>query len=206
MSKPIDNYFEAGLEALDAADYAAAVEIFSKALRLSLGDLGEVLRYRGIAYAYLGDNERALADFNAALQQNPYDADAYNERGNLLRLSGELRAAVSDYNSALRIDPEYAEAYYNRALAFEALGLLPEAEDDLSAAIQRNPGIAPAYEVRGRVRAAQQRYSDAIHDLQRYLRMGGGRQYDNHAETQSFILVLRLRRFFQFFRIFRPGR
>jgi len=188
------DYVEEGLALMESGDYTGAVESFSKALRLTLGDLATVLVYRGDAYAAQGEHDLALADFNEALRQNPYLPEAYAARGNLRRLLGDLYGAVEDHTAALQIEPEFLEAYYNRALALEELHLLAEAEADLTRVLTLNPGVALGYYARGQIRAARRDYTGAISDLQRYLRMGGGRTYDNHGETQSLLLTLQFRR------------
>lgn len=188
----LDNYFEQGLTHFENQEYERAVELFTKALRLSLGDLAETLLYRGLSYAYLEAYDKAMADFNGALQRNAYYPDAYNERGNMFRMDGNLEAAIRDYSAAIRLDESHYAAYYNRALTYEQLGEYEDAEDDLNKTIDLNPTIAPAYEVRGRVRATLRKYNAAINDLERYLRMGGGREFDNHSETQSLIWQLRI--------------
>lgn len=190
----MDDYFERGIAALEAADYHQAVDALTRAYRLSLGDLAEVLLYRGMAFAYLGEEERALEDFNESLQRNPYRADAYNERGTLFRLRGDHTAAVRDYSNALAIDPALYEAAYHRALAYEALNETTAAEADLTRALELNPDITTAYELRGRLRAARNEYDGAISDFERYLRLGGGREYDNQSEVQSYLLSLRVQR------------
>lgn len=196
-----DNYFEQGIAAFEAGEYEQAIELLTRAYRLSLGDLAEILLYRGEAYAYLGDLEQALEDFNESIERNPYRAAAYNERGNARRFQGDYQNAVRDYTYALALEKDNIEAAYHRALAHEALGAYEAAEADLSHALDLNPGIASAYELRGRIRAAHRAYDGAIADLTRYLRMGGGREYDNQSEIQSQLLILRLQRFF--FRLFR---
>jgi tetratricopeptide (TPR) repeat protein len=199
MNAPITNYFEKAIDFYNASDYEAAIELLDRAFRLSLGDLAEILVYRGSSYAYLGDYENAMEDFNAAIRRNPYLAEAYNERGSLLRLQEQHERAIIDYTMALRIDPDHYEACYNRALSHVALKQHEEAEADLTRALELNPGIAPAYEIRGRVRAEQLNYDGAIDDLRRYLRMGGGREFDNHSEIQSYLINLRINKFLSYF-------
>lgn len=199
MDTPVDNYFEQGLEYYESGQYEAAIDLLTKALRLSLGDLAEILVYRGMSYAYLEAYDRAMQDFSAAIDRNPYMADAYNERGSLFNLLGQPERALLDLDAAVRLDPVHYAAYYNRALAHEKLEQIAEAEADLSATIDLNPGVAPAYELRGRIRASQQDYEGAIADLERFLRMGGGREFDNQSEIQSLILSLRMNHFFSRF-------
>ena len=95
---------------------------------------------------------------------------------------------------AIHIEPDYDQAHFNRALAYEARRRYAEAETDLTRALKLNPELKPAYEARGRIRAAQFNYDEAIADLSYYLRSGGGREYDNHSETQGYLLILRIQR------------
>lgn len=195
MAERHDNYFEQGVTALDAEDYPAAVEAFTRAYRLSLGDLAQVLLYRGEAYFCMGAYDRALEDFEESIERQPRNPEAYNEHGNILRFQGEFARAIQDFTSALAFDPDHYEATYNRALAYEASGHLPEAEADLTRTLDLNPELIAAYELRGRLRAARHDYSGAIEDFSQYLRAGGGRVYDNQSDIQSQLITLRLTRF-----------
>lgn len=195
MTQPITSYFDQALACMDDGDYEAAVDYLTRALKLRLGDLAAVMLHRGIALAYLDRVEAAKADFDAAIQQNPHLADAYNERGNLLRLQGDPDEAIADYTIALRLEPDHYAAAYNRALAHEALKQYDEAEADLTMALRLQPNLAPAYEARGRVRTHTGDLSGAIADLREYLRRGGGHEFDNHSEIQSLLVNLRISHF-----------
>lgn len=195
MATQANTYFDQALIHLDAEEYAEAVEMLTRAYRLSLGDLAEVLLYRGIAYAYLQAYDDAWDDFNDALRRNPFLADAYNERGNLLRLKGDFENAIADFSAVLHIDGQHEAAYYNRALSYEELRRYAEAEADFDRALAMNPQLVQAYEGRGRVRARLRKYDAAIADLEQYLQMGGGHTYDNHSDVQSYIINLRINKF-----------
>jgi tetratricopeptide (TPR) repeat protein len=190
----MDTYYDEGIQQLNNGNYEQAIESFSKALRLSLGDLADVLLQRGLAYASMGDYVRALADMDASLEQDSRRMETYNERGNVLRFLERFREALQDFSTALYMDDGFTEARYNRALCYEELGMFQEAVQDLTQVIAQNPTLAQAYEARGRIYAQLKTYEAAITDLQRYLRMGGGREYDNHSETQAYIITLRLQR------------
>ena len=189
-----DNYFDSGLRLMDKGDFAGAVAMFDSAIKLGLGDLAAVYLCRAEALAALGRWHDAEESVNSALEIEPYMAAAYNERGNIRRARPDDEAAINDYTMAIHIEPDYDEAHYNRALAYEARRRYAEAEADLTRALKLNPELKAAYEARGRIRAAQFKFDAAIADLSYYLRSGGGRENDNHSETQGYLLILRAQR------------
>lgn len=189
-----DSYFERGLRRLEAGDYEGAIALFDSAIKLGLGDIAEMHVCRGEALAALGRGDEALTSINAALEIEPYLAAAYLERGNIRGRRRELEAAINDYTMAIHIEPEFDEAYFSRALAYEERKRYADAEADLTRALRLNPDLLAAYEARGRTRAAQFKLDGAIADLSAYLRRGGGAQFDNHSETQGYLLILRAQR------------
>lgn len=196
MTQPEGNYFEKGLRLLEAGEFDGAVALFDSAIKLGLGDIAEIYLCRGQALAALGRWQAAIESINAALEIEPYLAAAYLERGNIQLERRNIEGAVNDYTMAIHIEPEFDEAYFSRALAYEERKRYADAEADLTRALDLNPNLLAAYEARGRARAAQFKFDDAIADLSAYLRSGGGRQFDNHSETQGHLLILRAQRLF----------
>ncbi len=188
------DYFERGLGLLDAGDPAGAILEFDRAIKLGLGDIAAIYVCRGAACASLGQLEAALESVNAAIEREPYMAAAYHERGKTRHLGRDYDAAISDFTMAIHIEPDYAEAHFNRALAYEARGRYAEAERDFTRTLELNRHALQAYEARGRARAAQFKLDAAIADLSHYLRSGGGKAFDNHSETQGYLLILRVQR------------
>ena len=193
-SEPEAGYAERGLRQLEAGDFEGAIALFDSAIKLGLGDIAEIYVCRGEALAALGRGDEALKSINAALEIEPYLAAAYLERGNIRERRREYDAAINDYTMAIHIEPEFAEAYFSRALAYEERKRYADAEADLTRTLDLNQNLLAAYEARGRMRAAQFKFDEAIADLSAYLRRGGGRQFDNHSETQGYLLILRAQR------------
>ncbi len=189
-----ENYVDQGLHALEGGDYSTAIDVFTKALRLSLGDLAEIHYRRGVAYWGLNDDEQALADWDEALRRNPYHSAAYYERAQVWEQRGNDEAAAQDYSRAVTLNPRMAEGWFARGLLYERLGHLEAADHDFTQALRLQEDMVLAYEARGRVRAARRAYDGAIADLREYLKRGGGHTYDNQSETQSHILSLRVTR------------
>jgi Flp pilus assembly protein TadD len=70
---------------------------------------------RGIAYGEKGQYDRAISDFNKAIEINPRYSKAYNNRGIVYRLKGQYDQAISDFNKAMEINPMDGQAYNNLA-------------------------------------------------------------------------------------------
>ena len=185
------DYFEAGLRLLDDGELEAAIAMFDRAIKLGLGDLAAVYVCRAEALADLQRWQEALDSIKGALKIEPYMAAAYHQRGHIWRARRQHEQAVNDYTMAIHIEPNDAEAHVSRAMAYEAQRRYAEAEADLTRALKLDAELKAAYEARGRVRAAQFKYDEAIADLSHYLRSGGGKDYDNHSETQGYLLILR---------------
>ncbi len=72
-----------------------------------------------------GETNRAIADYDIALQLDPALANIFNARGELHRKNGDRPKALADFAAALRLNPEHASArsnYHALALELERLG------------------------------------------------------------------------------------
>ena len=111
----------------------------------------------GVEACEKGNYAEAIENYNKAIESDPNDALAYNNRGLAYTEVGEPEAAMSDYSKAIELKPDYAEAYFNRGLAYLNLAPLgwgnPEMVQkgiaDLTKAIELKPEYADAYYHRG---------------------------------------------------------
>ncbi len=71
--------------------------------------------HRGAVYAAKGDLDKAIADFDEAINQDPQNAVAHAERGIAYAEKGHLNKAISGFTEALKIDPKNIEANNNLA-------------------------------------------------------------------------------------------
>ena len=93
--------------------------------------------------------DKAIAEYNEAIELDPKYADAYFNRGNANYNKGQYDQAIDDYTKAIEINPGFAEAYANRGLAYaQGKGQFDQAISDFNKAIGINPGYAMAYNYR----------------------------------------------------------
>jgi tetratricopeptide (TPR) repeat protein len=119
----------------------------------------------------LGDVERAVVNYDRAIELDPDYAEAYNHRGAARDDQGDLEGAIADYDTAIQIDPDDFAAYYNRGNAHYDQGDLAGAIADYDRAIELDPENAAAYNNRGNARYAQGDLEGAIADYDRAIQL-----------------------------------
>ena len=120
--------------------------------------------FRGNAYHYKGDYDRAIADWDRAIQLKPDYADAYNNRGLTYDSKGDHDRAIADYDKAVQLKPDFAEAYLGRGAAYNYKGDYDRAIADYDKAVQLKPDYAGAYNNRGIAYDSKGDHDQAIAD------------------------------------------
>ena len=88
-----------------------------------------------------GRTEKALKDFNRAINIDPTHQDGYLGRADTLNVMGRYEESITDYNKALEIKPSLAQAYVNRAIAYSHLGQYEKAIADYEKGLELDPEI-----------------------------------------------------------------
>ena len=96
----------------------------------------------------------AIAACNAAIKENPHDAEAYHGRGSAFARKGENDRALADYSQAIKLSPEYAMPYFNRGLVLESKNQLQQALSDYKRAAELDPSDDDSTKAIARVAAA----------------------------------------------------
>ena len=97
-----------GVSAYAADDWDNAINQLTVALSVAKPnkaalDPATIYFYRGTAYGYKKEYDRAIADFNQALLLNPKYAYAFNNRGSAYELKGDKVKAIESYRQALAV-------------------------------------------------------------------------------------------------------
>ena len=108
------------------------------------------------------DYENAIADYDMAIQLNPYHANAYNNRGNVKYKLGQYDAAIADYDMTIKLKSDHVDAYNNRGNVKYKLGQYDAAIADYDTAIYLNPDHVDTYNNRGKAKHNLGQYDAAI--------------------------------------------
>ncbi|MFK7906533.1 MAG: caspase family protein [Chitinophagales bacterium] len=115
--------YQQGIKAYNNEDYKVAIKLLTKVIDADEGFVDFAYNFRGESNQILGANNKALEDYNKAIEVNPNYAMAYQNRG-MLRQSYlfDYEGALKDYNMAIRLDAKFELAYFNRASLKYSMG------------------------------------------------------------------------------------
>lgn len=144
----------AGNAAFGEGRFEAAVEAYTRAILagdLEPGALAVAFNNRGVAYGELDDHDRAIRDYEQALDLRSGDATARRN----LRIGHVRRAiaavalreydqALADYDRAAGLDPAHAPTFLQRGRLRLTLGEPGPAAADLRRALELDPAGAEA--------------------------------------------------------------
>ncbi len=119
---------------------------------------------RGAAFQKTGLLDKAVADYEAAIDLDPTDYRAYISLGAVLEQTGRFNRAQEADERAIALNPSSHEAFRNRGVLLEKMGRFDEAIADYTRAIALQPTYFEAYNNRGLTYAKTGRLQEAIAD------------------------------------------
>lgn len=135
---------------------------------------------RGLRAKEEGKMEEAIQEYSKAINKDPRNAAAYNNRGVVYDDLEQYERAIEDYDKAIELNPDYAIAYYNRGIAYQDLIQYEEAIEDYNRAIELNSGYTAAYNNRGNMYRRLKQYREAIKDYDKAVELDPGYAYAYH--------------------------
>ncbi|MBC8358067.1 MAG: tetratricopeptide repeat protein, partial [Candidatus Aminicenantes bacterium] len=122
---------------------------------------------RGFSYFTKGLYDKAMSDYNKAIEIDPKNSRAYNFRGTGYHYKGLYDKAIADYTKAIELDPKNATGYAIRGDVYHAKGLYDRAISDFTKAIELEPKYeyVDAYIGRGLAYGHKGLYDQAIADF-----------------------------------------
>jgi len=131
---------------------------------------------RGNAYEQKNDHDKAIADYNKAIELDPKYAKAYNDRGNAYVQKGGHDKAIADYSKAIELNPKDDDAYTGRAWSYFKAGKAAQGLPDAERSLELYPHNAHALDTRGHIFEALGRREEAIADYRKTLVLDPGEE------------------------------
>jgi tetratricopeptide (TPR) repeat protein len=121
-------------------DLDEAIALYTRSL--GLYPTAEAYTFRGWAYSFLGDIERAIGECKKAIETDPTFGNPYNDIGSYLMKLGRLDEAPPWFEkakSSVRYGPRHFP-YMNLARLYANQGMIARAIDELDGALEHAPG------------------------------------------------------------------
>lgn len=126
---------------------------------------GAAYSNRAGAFMAKGDYDRALADYDMAVQLYPEVAASWMNRGMLWGRKEDFDRAIADLTKAIQLDPSLWKSFNNRCNAWRAKGEYIKAKEDIDQAIRLAPNEPLPYALRGELWRLMGDLDAAIADL-----------------------------------------
>nr|XP_044621462.1 tetratricopeptide repeat protein 6 isoform X1 [Equus asinus] len=148
---------------LQMGDNSAAIQDINAAIKINT--TAEFLTNRGVIHQFMGQQQNAMKDYQAAISLNPEYSLAYFNAGNIYFHHRQFSQASDYFSKALKFDPENEYATMNRAIANTILKKYKEAEEDFANVVKNCPSWAAVYFNRAHLHCCLKQYELAEGDL-----------------------------------------
>ena len=136
----LDTFMKQAYEQAAEGRFEEAVETFSASLTLD-PHAARALRGRGLAYLQLKQWDRAAADFRAATQLLPEEADNWIDLGISLGMKHEVYQAIDAFEALLARQPGHVRGHLELGLLYLRLGVIPKGREQLQQALAGRPTL-----------------------------------------------------------------
>ncbi|KAK3808715.1 MAG: mitochondrial outer membrane 72K protein [Benniella sp.] len=134
-----DGQFELAQYYLGQREYQQAMEAYEKAIELNTTHMAKALNMRGTFTFLMGNSQKALVDFDKAIELDPNYVQTYIKRGSIYMEQENLAKTFAEFDTALSIDAEDPNIYYHRGQVHFITGDYKKASEDYIKSIDLEP-------------------------------------------------------------------
>jgi tetratricopeptide (TPR) repeat protein len=145
--KNLKQAFDQGNQLYASGQYAQAAEMFDKVVPMAKGkNLPVVLSRAADSYAKAHQYDKAIEDYQKAIQADPTNGGYLNNLGSIYGPMGKPDQAVQEFEKAAQVDPaNAARYYYNIGAIMTNAGKSDQAAAAFKKATELDPNYADAY-------------------------------------------------------------
>jgi len=137
---------------------------------------GAVYLKRGGSYSRNGQYDRAIADFDKAINLGARLVPALTARGAAYLAKGQFDRAIADFDKAIKLNPSNIRGYVGRGFSYQLSGQHDRAIADFSEAIRFGPKYSFLYFNRAMAYENMGQSDKAIADYQQMLKINPNNQ------------------------------
>lgn len=164
------SYRALGIASMQEGNYEEAIIAFNSALARCNGKISQtevdICYYKAAALYASGDTEGALETYNALLDYDKKDANAYYLRGCLLLKNGDVDGARADFANAVTYNASDFQLYISIYRNLTAYNLSDEGEEYLNKAFSIKGNDAASLAGRGEIYYLLGEYQNALTELE----------------------------------------
>lgn len=142
--------------------WTKVISIYPKKVHVAHNNLGNF-------YQVKSQLDRAIEQYNYALEAKETYYRSYYNRGNAYVIQQKFDLALSDYNNAIKFKPDYGKAFHHRGLAYFNKKQYPQAIKDYTKGVELGITDPQIFYRRALAYNELQDYSKTIADLTTYL-------------------------------------
>ena len=116
-------------------------------------------------------HEKAIMHYSRALELKSDYVDAYNARGVVYSMMGQINYALKDFGMVVQLAPDYFPVYLNRGGIHKDDGRYKQALKDFRKVIELQPSVYAGYSNRGEVYRLKGDFDRAIADYNRAIQL-----------------------------------
>lgn len=138
---------------------------------LTQKEQAEQHKQRGDLFYNLSNPNRAIVDYNRAIELNQGYSEAFYYRGNIKSFLKDIEGSIMDFSKAIRLKPDYFHAYINRGSAKCNLKDFRGGISDYNIAVNLNPNYSDTYYNRGLAKSKLNDFKEAVIDFNKSIEL-----------------------------------